>query len=75
MALDTAKLENVVSKPNGMFTARCPACAEDGADTKGEHLAVFPDGKFGCVVNPKEKHTPSASMPSPKTDKTTGRSV
>ena len=58
MALDTSKLENVVKKSDGMFTARCPACAEDGADTKGEHLAVFPDGKFGCVVNPKDKaHT------------------
>ena len=55
MALDTAKLENVVKKPNGMFTARCPACSEEGADSKGEHLAVFPDGRFGCVVSPKDK--------------------
>ena len=55
MALDISKLRNVANKPGGMFTARCPACAEDGSDTKGEHLAVFPDGKFGCVVYPDDK--------------------
>jgi len=55
MALDISKLENVVKKAGGRFTARCPACAEVGADTKGEHLAVFADGKFGCVVHPGDK--------------------
>jgi len=55
MALDISKLENVVKKAAGKITARCPACAEDGADTKGEHLAVFSDGKFGCVVHPKDQ--------------------
>lgn len=42
-------LENV-KKRNGKITARCPACAEDGKDTKGEHLTIYPDGKFGCCV-------------------------
>ena len=58
MALDIAKLENVSRKPNGKIIARCPACAAEGNDSKGEHLAVFSDGRFGCVVNPKDKsHT------------------
>ena len=58
MALDIAKLENVQKKPDGKIIARCPACAADGNDSKGEHLAVFPDGRFGCAVNPKDKsHT------------------
>jgi len=31
--------------------ARCPACAEDEADKKGEHLVIYPDGRFGCIAN------------------------
>ena len=51
MALDIAKLTNVRAGFDGKITARCPACAADGADAKGEHLVVFPDGKYGCVAN------------------------
>ena len=49
MALDESKLENVRRKP-GKLTARCPACAERGADRKGEHLVVYEDGGYGCVA-------------------------
>lgn len=31
------------------WIARCPACAEDGHDKKGEHLVIQADGRFGCV--------------------------
>ncbi|MFZ4779235.1 MAG: hypothetical protein ACOYM3_28055 [Terrimicrobiaceae bacterium] len=51
MALDITKLENVKPGFDGKVTARCPACAADGADAKGEHLVVFPGGKYGCVAN------------------------
>ena len=51
MALDITKLTNVKEGFDGKITARCPACAADGADAKGEHLVVFPDGKYGCVAN------------------------
>ncbi|MEI8121782.1 MAG: hypothetical protein WCI20_07000 [bacterium] len=51
MALDIKKLTNVRDGFDGKVTARCPACAADGADAKGEHLVVFPDGKYGCVAN------------------------
>lgn len=50
MELDLKKLENVKTKADGKVTARCPACAVDGGDRKGEHLVIFPDGKYGCAV-------------------------
>lgn len=52
MSLDLTKLENVSEKYDGKTTARCPACAAEGGDTKGEHLVVYPDKKFGCVKYP-----------------------
>jgi hypothetical protein len=55
MKIDQSKLKNVVSKGDGKITAQCPACAAEGADAKGDHLVVFRDGKFGCVVNEKDK--------------------
>jgi hypothetical protein len=53
MSLDTAKLEKVRELGGGMVQARCPACAEGGNDRSGEHLRIYPDGKFGCCVHPK----------------------
>ena len=55
MKIDEMKLQNVVKKPNGEIIAQCPACAATGGDTKGNHLIVYSDGKFGCVVNPGDK--------------------
>lgn len=49
MSLDIKKLENVSEKFDEKIIARCPACAQEGGDQKGEHLVIFPDGKFGCV--------------------------
>ena len=48
MPIDTDKLERV-RQVGGKTIARCPACAEAGADAKGEHLVIFEDGRFGCV--------------------------
>jgi len=48
--LDISKLEKVVHQ-SGKTIARCPACAEQGGDHTGNHLAIFPDGKFGCIAN------------------------
>lgn len=51
MGLDISKLEKV--RQNGPnIIARCPACAEDGNDRKGEHLFINDKGKFGCVRHP-----------------------
>lgn len=60
MSLTRTKLENVKERPDGSYTARCPACAAAGRDsTAGNHLLVRPDGVFSCVVfagdNPEAK--------------------
>ncbi len=49
MKLDTTKLENLEELPD-KWVARCPACAEDGHDNKGDHLVIYPNGKYGCVA-------------------------
>jgi hypothetical protein len=54
MSLDLSKLENVRELAGGGVQARCPACAADGGDSKGEHLRTYPDGKFGCCKHPKD---------------------
>lgn len=51
MSLDLNKLEKVVELADGAKRARCPACAESGQDRKGEHLRIYPDGRFGCCVH------------------------
>lgn len=52
--INIAKLKNVVQK-DGKIEAQCPACASAGADSKGNHLVVFADGKFACVACPDDK--------------------
>lgn len=54
MSLDVAKLEKVRELAGGIVQARCPACAEGGHDRTGEHLRIYPDGRFGCCVHPKD---------------------
>ncbi|MEI6819323.1 MAG: hypothetical protein WCL19_06945 [Verrucomicrobiota bacterium] len=56
MSLDISKLELVRIK-HGRGTsmkkvAQCPACAEEGGDSQGIHLVIFPDGKFSCIKYP-----------------------
>lgn len=52
MSLKPDKLTNVNHRPDGSLITRCPACAEKGNDNRGEHLIIFPDGRFGCVSHP-----------------------
>jgi 5S rRNA maturation endonuclease (ribonuclease M5) len=33
----------------------CPACREAGSDKSGNHLEIFPSGKFCCAVHPRDK--------------------
>lgn len=54
MGLDVAKLEKARELAGGIVQARCPACAEGGHDRTGEHLRIYPDGRFGCCVHPKD---------------------
>ena len=55
MGLNIRKLEKVRALENGVVQARCPACAEGGHDRSGEHLRIYPDGRFGCCVHPKDR--------------------
>jgi len=49
--LDPTRLEKL--RPRGPKSqARCPACAEDNHDRTGNHLVLFPDGKFACAAHP-----------------------
>jgi hypothetical protein len=52
MPLDPHKLEKHVKLTEGISRARCPACAAAGQDSKGEHLRIYPDGRFGCCLHP-----------------------
>jgi hypothetical protein len=54
MSLNLSKLEKVRELAGGLVQARCPACAEGGNDRSGEHLRIYPDGRFGCCVHPKD---------------------
>jgi hypothetical protein len=55
MSLDLNTLEEVRALGSGVIHARCPACAEGGHDRTGEHLRIYPDGRFGCCVHPKDR--------------------
>jgi hypothetical protein len=48
------RLEKVRRYP-GKIIARCPACGEDGKDRTGNHLVLFDNGAFSCVID--EGHT------------------
>jgi len=54
MSLDVAKLQNVRELAGGIVQARCPACAEGAHDRVGNHLRIYPDGRFGCCVHPRD---------------------
>jgi len=54
MGLDILKLENVKDQDSKTI-ARCPACAAEGGDHTGDHLIIWPDGRFGCVAYPEEE--------------------
>lgn len=50
--LEPAKIEHLRECPGGKRIGRCPACAEQGGDHKAEHLVIYDDGRYGCVVYP-----------------------
>jgi hypothetical protein len=54
VSLDLTKVERARDLADGIVQARCPACAERGGDRKGEHLRIYPDGRYGCCVHPKD---------------------
>lgn len=53
--LDISKLENAKTAQDKTI-ARCPACAAMGKDGTGNHLAVYKNGNFGCVIDNSVEH-------------------
>jgi hypothetical protein len=51
MIIDLTRLENI-RKRGDRIIARCPACAKQNHDEKGDHLVIYPNGAFGCVTCP-----------------------
>ncbi len=51
MSLDLSKLVGA-KRLHGKIVAQCPVCQESSQS----HLVVFPDGKFGCVVDSSSDH-------------------
>ena len=50
--IDLDKLEGKIRQSDSSFVAMCPACAEQGRNTKSKnHLRVWPDLRFNCVVS------------------------
>lgn len=55
--LNVALLENIHEGEclDGIkIIARCPACALDERDTRGNHLVIYPTGQFSCAANQGE---------------------
>jgi hypothetical protein len=52
MSLQTDRLLLAKRLHNGVIIAQCPACAAAGQDHDGNHLKVYVDGRFCCVVFP-----------------------
>lgn len=51
----TSHLQHSRPFADGRIVAQCPACAEAGYDKSGNHLTVWPSGKWSCCVNPGDK--------------------
>jgi hypothetical protein len=49
--IDIKRLQ-LVKRQGGKVIARCPACWEKGSDRNGDHLIVYPDGRFACCCHP-----------------------
>lgn len=54
-SLDPSLLAKVRHHASGKVTARCPACGEGGGDRTGNHLVIFPDGRFACAAYPGDR--------------------
>ena len=49
--LDLSNLE-AAKKRGDKIIARCPVCATDGGDRRGEHLVIYATGQYGCCACP-----------------------
>jgi hypothetical protein len=54
--IDPEKLENKIYGADQSFVSACPACRHEGRDRTGNHLKVYPNGAYGCVVDDSKEH-------------------
>jgi hypothetical protein len=54
--IDVSRIEKGRRCDDG-WVGRCPACAEARLDKTGNHLRVWQDGSYACVVNPGKDGT------------------
>lgn len=54
MPLNLSKLQNVKATSDG-WVARCPVCHAGGGDSTGNHLRVWKDGRWSCIIAPGDK--------------------
>jgi len=51
--LDVDRLESIKLRFDGLHMARCPACAEEGADRTANNLLILRNGDFACSAYPR----------------------
>lgn len=54
-SIDLNRLEKVRERRNGCYIFRCPTCAEQNGDKKGEHGILYPSGAFCCIAHQGDK--------------------
>lgn len=54
MPLNLSKLQNVKVVSDG-WIARCPVCHAGGGDSTGNHLRIWKDSRWSCIVSPGDK--------------------
>ena len=50
MSYDLSKLQCVKHNPDSSISAACPVCRAQGSDKTGNHLKIFKNGAFNCIV-------------------------
>jgi len=53
--IDLNKLESLISKGDSWISA-CPGCRSEGRDKQGNHLRVWSNGAFHCVLDSSKDH-------------------
>lgn len=54
--IDIEKLESKISQGDGSFICACPQCRSEGKDRSGNHLRVWPNLAFHCIIDGSKEH-------------------
>lgn len=53
---DITKLNNLKRNSDGSIQCACPACQSQNRDKTGEHLRIYSNGAFSCVIDKSRAH-------------------